>query len=29
MTIEEAKKYKWEKIVAELGGLPHRKYIAQ
>ena len=25
MTIEEAKKYKWEKIVAELGGLPHQK----
>jgi nitrogen fixation NifU-like protein len=25
MTIEEAKKYKWEKIVSELGGLPHQK----
>jgi len=25
MTIAEAKKYKWEKIVAELGGLPHQK----
>lgn len=25
MTIEEAKKYKWEKIVNDLGGLPHQK----
>lgn len=25
MTIEEAKKYKWDKIVSELGGLPHQK----
>lgn len=25
MTIEEAKKYKWNKIVSELGGLPHQK----
>lgn len=25
MTIEAAKKYKWEKIVASLGGLPHQK----
>lgn len=25
MKIEEAKKYKWEKVVADLGGLPHQK----
>ncbi len=25
MTIEEAKKYKWEKVVTELGGLPQQK----
>jgi len=25
MTIEEAKKYKWEKVVSELGGLPNQK----
>lgn len=25
MTINEAKKYKWEKIVSELGGLPRQK----
>ena len=25
MTIEEAKKYKWEKVVSDLGGLPHQK----
>lgn len=25
MTIEAAKKYKWEKIVSDLGGLPHQK----
>lgn len=25
MTIEEAKKYKWEKVVNDLGGLPHQK----
>ncbi len=25
MTIEEAKKYKWEKIVSDLGGLPQQK----
>lgn len=25
MTIEAAKKYKWEKIVSGLGGLPHQK----
>jgi nitrogen fixation NifU-like protein len=25
MTIEEAKKYPWQKIVSELGGLPHQK----
>lgn len=25
MTIAEAKKYKWEKVVADLGGLPHQK----
>lgn len=25
MTVEEAKKYKWEKIVNDLGGLPHQK----
>jgi len=25
MTIAEAKKYKWEKVVSELGGLPNQK----
>ncbi|MFZ4632464.1 MAG: iron-sulfur cluster assembly scaffold protein [Patescibacteria group bacterium] len=25
MKIEEAKKYKWEKVVSDLGGLPHQK----